>query len=128
MYRPALALFAAAACIAAPAAAQTVQRNFPANALRGAIVVGEAPAILLNGNPARLAPGARLRGTNNLSLVPTALLGARLLVHYTLDSGGEVSNVWVLSADEAANRPWPTTLQDLQTWSFDPVAQVWTKP
>ena len=127
MYRPALALFAAA-CIAAPAAAQMVQRNFPANALRGAIVVGEAPAILLNGNPARLAPGARLRGTNNLSLVPTALLGARLLVHYTLDTGGEVSSVWVLSADEAARQPWPTTLQEVQTWSFDPVAQVWTKP
>ena len=127
MYRPALALFAAA-CFAAPAAAQMVQRNFPANALRGAIVVGEAPAILLNGSLARLAPGARLRGTNNLSLVPSELLGVKLLVHYTLDNGGDVSNVWVLSDDEAARRPWPTTLQDLRTWSFDPVAQVWTKP
>ena len=40
----------AAACLAAPAAAQ-VQRNFPQNALRGAIVIGVAPEIQLNGEP-----------------------------------------------------------------------------
>jgi hypothetical protein len=57
-----------------------------------------------------------------------SLVGARLLVHYTTDMQGLVSNVWILTPDEAARRPWPTTAQEAQTWSFDPAAQAWTKP
>jgi hypothetical protein len=36
--------------------------------------------------------------------------------------------VWILTADEAARKPWPTTPAEAQAWSFDPVAQAWTKP
>ncbi len=56
------------------------------------------------------------------------LLGSRLLVNYTLDPQGLVNNVWILTPDEAARRPWPTTPEEAQAWSFDPVAQVWSKP
>ena len=116
-----------AACLCAPALAQ-VQRAFPQNALRGAIVIGVAPEIQLNGAPARLAPGARIRDANNMAVVPSGLIGGRYLVNYTVDTSGLVKEVWILRPEEAAVRPWPTTLEELQTWSFDPAAQVWTKP
>jgi hypothetical protein len=61
-----LVIAATVACITASAAAQ-VQRAFPQNALRGAIVIGVAPEIQLNGVPARLAPGARIRDGNNMA-------------------------------------------------------------
>ena len=104
------------------------QRHFPQNALRGAIVFGEAPDILLNGDAARLAPGARIRDANNLMVVPSGLLGARALVHYTVDTSGLVKDVWILTPGEAGNRPWPTTRKDAASWQFDPAAQSWTKP
>ena len=119
--------FMAAACLVAPAAAQ-MQRAFPQNALRGAIVIGVAPDIQLNGDPARLAPGARIRDTHNMSIVPSGLTGGRYLVHYTVDTSGLVKEVWILRPDEAAVRPWPTTRAEAETWQFDPVGQVWSKP
>ncbi len=117
----------AAACLVAPAAAQ-VQRAFPQNALRGAIVIGVAPDIQVNGEPARLAPGARIRDGNNLAVVPSGLTGGRYLVNYTVDTSGLVKDVWILRPEEAAVRPWPTTPREAQTWSFDLGAQVWVKP
>src|SRR5438105_5909885 len=85
MYRCALAA-AAAFCIAAPAAAQPFQRTFPQDALRGAFVVVSPPEVLVNGTTARLAPGARIRTQQNMIALSGALVGAKLLVHYTIDS------------------------------------------
>lgn len=108
-------------------AQELVQRNFPAHALRGELVVGVAPEAHLNGKPARLSPGARIRGTNNLLLVPTAVTGQKLAVHYTVEHLGLIHEVWVLRPDELAKR-WPKTAKEASQWVFDPVAQVWAKP
>ena len=116
-----------AACLSAPVAAQ-VQRAFPQNALRGAIVIGVAPEIQLNGLLARLAPGARIREANNMTVVPSSLIGAKFLAHYTVDTSGLVKDVWILRPEEAAVRPWPTTPAEAQAWVFDPAGQVWIKP
>ena len=51
--------------LASNAHAQAVQRNFPATALRGEISFGQPPEVLVNGQPTRLAPAARIRGLNN---------------------------------------------------------------
>jgi hypothetical protein len=126
MLRLAIA-FMAAACLAAPASAQ-VQRVFPQNALRGTVVIGEMPEITLNGRPGRLSPGARIRDTNNMTVVPGAILGARFIVNYTIDLSGLVKDVWVLRPEEIAMRPWPATPGEAAAWSFDPVAQAWSKP
>ena len=125
MYRCALAVLAATTLIA-PAQAQ-VQRNFPQNALRGTMVIGTPPDVVLNGQTARLAPGARIRGQDNMVRMSASLSGARLLVNYTVDTYGLLKDVWILRPEEAAVR-WPVTPEQAQAWSFDPVAQVWTKP
>jgi hypothetical protein len=110
------------------AAQNVVQRNFPANALRGEIAFGQPPEALLNGQPARLAPASRIRGTNNLLVMSGALMGKKAVVNYTVDSLGLVQDVWILTDAERAKQPWPTRAADARAWSFDPVAQVWTKP
>jgi hypothetical protein len=115
------------AFVVAPAAAQ-VQRAFPQNALRGAIVIGVAPDILLNDERARLAPGARIRDQNNMMVVPGALTGGKYLVNYSVDIAGLVKEVWILRPEEASVQPWPTTPAQAEAWTFDPGAQVWIKP
>jgi hypothetical protein len=127
MTRIAASLLVAACIAVAPAVAQ-VQRAFPQSALRGAIVIGVAPEIALNGDAARLAPGARIRDAANMLVVPSALTGGRFLVNYTLDTSGLVKDVWILRPEEAAVQPWPTTRAQAAAWTFDPVAQVWSKP
>ena len=111
----------------AGAAAAQGSRPFPANALRGALVVVQPPDVQLNGQAARLAPGSRIRDADNLVQMSGTLVGARLLVHYTLDPIGLVQDVWILTPDEAARRPWPSKPAEAQAWLFNPAAQAWTR-
>jgi hypothetical protein len=123
----AAALFLAA-ITAAPSARAQAPRPFPANALRGEIEVVQPPALLLDGKPARFAPGVRVRGQNNLLLTQGALAGGKWLVHYTRDASGALAEVWVLTPAELANQPWPATPEQAASWGFDPLAQRWIKP
>jgi hypothetical protein len=113
--------------LALPAAAQ-VQRNFTNKALRGTIVFGTPPEVMLNGKPARLAPGARIRDANNLVLMSGTLVGGKAVVNYTTELEGMLLDVWILSPAEAARKPWPTTAKEAQTWQFNADTQSWSKP
>ena len=116
-----------AAVLAMPALAQT-SRPFPATALRGVLQIVQPPDVRLNDQAARLAPGARIRGTNNMLQLSGALIGQALLVHDTVEpTSGQLLNVWVLTEEEAARKPWPTTPQEAQQWLFNPAAQTWTR-
>jgi hypothetical protein len=126
MYRCALLAFAASTvCISAQA---QVHRPFPVQALRGELVVLQTPQVSLNGQPARLAPGARLRGDTHLLLQPASVAGQKLVVHYTIEpSSGMLMDVWVLNPAELANKTWPRTPQEAASWAFEPATQTWTK-
>ena len=112
--------------LATPAWAQA-QRNFPAHALRGELLVLQPPAVSIDGKPARLAPGARIRDENNMLAMSGALAERRLVVHYTLEPNGMLLDVWVLTPQELARQPWPKTLDEARSWVFDPVGQRWSK-
>jgi hypothetical protein len=124
MLRRALLVLALGVPLAAPA--QQAQRNFPHNALRGELMVIAPPNVVLNGQPARLAPGARIRGRDNMLAMSSALVGQRHVVNYTLDPLGLVKDVWLLQAHENRS-PWPKTAAEAARWQFDPLAQTWTK-
>ena len=111
------------------ARAQTApgHRFFPAQALRGDLVVSAAPEVQLNGQADRLAPGSRIRGADNMLALPGALTGQKLTVHYTRDGSGLLMDVWVLNAVELANKPWPRTAKEAASWRFDAATQTWTK-
>lgn len=110
-----------------PAAAQ-IQRQFPQSALRGDIVFGQPPELLLNGEGARLAPGARIRAENNMIVLSGSLVGSSHVVHYTSDAQGQIKDVWILRPEERAMLPWPRTGKEGSTWQFDVIAQKWTIP
>lgn len=103
---PVRMLAAALALSAAPwAGAQTQPvRNFPDSALRAKMVVVQPPEITLNGEPARLSPGSRIRSQNNTLVLSGTLVGQEVLVNYVRDSLGLVHEVWVLNPAEAAEK------------------------
>jgi len=104
------------------------QRRFQQNTLRGELVVTQPQEALLNGKPARLAPGARIRNPSNMIQLSGSLIGQKLTVNYTLDAAGELRDVWILSDDEQARKPWPTTREQAQSWIFNPATQTWSRP
>ena len=73
----------------------------PAAARAGTLQVLQPPEVLLNGQPARLSPGARIHGRDNLLLLSATLTGQQLLVRYTRDNTGQLHQVWVLTEAEA---------------------------
>lgn len=116
-----------AAALALPAVAQNiVQRKLAPNSLRGELVVTQPPEVQLNGKPARLAPGARIHGENNLLVLSGSIAGQKLVVNYTRELRGELLEVWILNASERA-RLWPKTAEEAASWRFEPLSQTWTK-
>ena len=102
-----LRLTAALGLVATIAQAQAApavgHRPFPAQALRGELVVGALPMALLNGQP--------------------------MIVHYTREpSSGLLMDVWILNRAELANEPWPTSPAEAAIWRFDPASQRWARP
>jgi len=61
----------------------------------------EGMTVSIDGAPAQLAPGAQIRGPTNMIVLPVALPPGSL-VKYTLDSLGQVKQVWILTPQEAA--------------------------
>jgi hypothetical protein len=108
------------------ATAQAV-RDLPLTSLRGEAVFGQPPDVLLNKQPVRLAPGARIRGQNNMLVLSGSLVGQKQTVNYTIDHYGLLKDVWLLREEEA-DSPWPKTPEDAAKWAWDPVRKVWIKP
>ena len=121
-----MALAAAALAVPALTCAQ-VTRTLPMDSLRGEVAFGQPPEVLLNGQPMRLAPGARIRDPQGMVLLSGSLAGQKLKVNYTVDPYGLLFNVWILHPDELARR-WPTTPKEAATWTYDPINFTWIKP
>lgn len=99
----------------------------PIQSLRGEVAFGQPPEVKLNGKPARLAPGVRIKGPDNLIVMSGALAGQKHTVNYTVDTYGLLMNVWLLTPLEI-KKPWPRTPQESATWTYDPIAHTWVKP
>jgi len=85
-----------------------ITRELPKAALLGRMLVQQPPDVMLNGQPTRLAPGARIRDENNQIAMSGALMGQAFPVKYLLDSSGLVSQAWILTASElqASRKPF----------------------
>lgn len=92
-------------CLPLAAMAQTLPvRQFPPQALRGKLVVTQPPLITIDGKATQLSPGARIKGTNNLLVMSASLVGQELTVNYITEPFGQVHEVWILNAAEAAEK------------------------
>ena len=129
MTRCALNVLITAATLFVSAAQAQVHRQFTAETLRGEIAVQVAPDVLLNGKPARLAPGSRIRNENNFLVTPGEMtVQGKRLVHYTQEADGLVKDVWVLNGAELANKVWPNSREQAVKWRFEAATQTWSKP
>src|SRR4051812_16271149 len=82
-------------------AASAQLRTIPPEAKRGRIEHVQDMTVAIDGVRKRLAPGAQIRGPSNLIVLPVAL-PAGASVKYLIDSDGMVQQVWLLTAEEAA--------------------------
>ena len=95
-------LFACGVLLALALSALAQGRPFPANALRGKMKPGYFPDLKMDGKARQFAPSARIFNEDNLSEVPASLRGSDIVVNYTVDANGQISRVWILSREEAA--------------------------
>jgi hypothetical protein len=80
------------------------ERPFPANILRGKFTPGFFPDITLDGKPRQLSPSARIFNQENMIEMPAALRGKDIVVNYTVDGMGYIDRIWILTAEEAAQK------------------------
>ena len=125
MYRCAAPLVAAATLVFSAATPAQVQRTFPQNALRGEVSFKIAPDVTLNKKPARLAPGVRIRGANNMMVVTGEVTGRTFTVNYTVEPSGLLLDVWILRPEEIKVF-WPKSPAEAAKLDFDAAAQRWT--
>ena len=76
-------------------------RVFPPEGRRAEVQPVELPFINVDGQPAKLAPGAVVRDTGNRSILPVAM-PARAQAMVLRDASGEVTHVILLTAEEIA--------------------------
>jgi hypothetical protein len=78
-----------------------VNRTIPANTVRATVAPHTTHSLIVDGKEAVLASGARIFNNSNRTVVPGQVPeGAAARVQF--NAHGEVSTVWLLSADEAS--------------------------
>jgi hypothetical protein len=120
-----LATASAAGLVATDARAQISNeaavggRNFPTGTLRGKLQILTSPDILLDGQPDRLSPGARIRSQQNMLVMVGAITpGDKFVVNYTRDPAGLVSQIWILTPGEIAVERESAERPFLNFWPF----------
>ena len=83
------------------------ERNFPEQAKRGELRAYEYPSMKIGDRVYRLAPGSRIINQQNLIIMPASLQVQTAPIMYMLDIGGDLSRIWLLTEDEAAQHPLP---------------------
>jgi hypothetical protein len=86
------------ALLAVPAAAQL--RTIPKDTHLAQIRHVQANVVELNKARVQLAPGARIHDASNRTIIPVSIPPGAL-VKYRLDANHQVSEVWILTRQEA---------------------------
>ena len=84
------------------------QRQLPAEASFGEMTRFAYPLVTIGKGTFRMAPGGKIYNQQNLIIMPAAA-PARANVLFTLDTAGELSGIWLLTAQEAARFRKPAT-------------------
>jgi hypothetical protein len=98
------------ACLGALLALNTLSpafagRTFPDKAKRGELKAHQYPSMRIGDKTYRLAPGGRIFNQQNLIIVPVSLPARPAQIMYTIDMNGDLSRVWLLTPEEAAQYP-----------------------
>jgi hypothetical protein len=96
--RTRLAFLVVAASIAMLTACGS-QKTYSDGSVLGTMTTGQLPEVTIDGKTMRLAPGARIVNTGNLSITPNQV-PANSRVRYKTDASGQISQVWILPAEQ----------------------------
>jgi len=77
---------------------ESTTTRLPDGSMVGVMTTQELPAVVIDGRPHRLAPGARIVGANNASVTPNQV-PANSKVRYRVDTSGLITHVWLLPPD-----------------------------
>ncbi|HWH48571.1 MAG TPA: hypothetical protein VN664_12270 [Burkholderiales bacterium] len=80
-------------------------RTFPEKAVRGEMKAHNYPYMKIGGKTLRLPPGGKIFNEQNLIIMPASLPSQTAQIMYTTDMNGDLSRVWLLTAEEAARYP-----------------------
>jgi hypothetical protein len=94
-------------------------RKFPANAMRGKLVVLQAPEVLIDGKPERLAPGSRIRDPQQRLVMSASITGGEFIVNFTRNPQGDVQEIWILNELEARQKIQSNTPASNVTFASD---------
>ncbi len=88
-------------------------RNFPQDALRGTLTAHTYPIYRIGSATYRLAPGGRIFNQQNLIIMPVSLTVQRAEIMYRIDHRGDLSEIWLLTREEAELNPTQGNRQQL---------------
>jgi len=94
-------LLAAVLLLCASATVLAQLRSVPPEAKRGVMRHLQDMVVQIDNSRARLSPGAQIRDIHNRLVLPTAIQPGSI-VKYRADAQGLVSEVWILTPQEAA--------------------------
>ena len=80
-------------------------RDFPQQAKRGDMQQYRYPLMKIDDRVYRLAAGSKLYNEQNLIIMPASLSVQTAPVMYLLDISGDLSRIWLLTREEAAQHP-----------------------
>jgi len=100
-----------AACVTTSALADRV---FPAKAKRGDMKAFAYPYMKIGDKTLHMSAGSRIYNEQNFIIMPASVQKQSSPVMFATDIGGEVSEVWLLTAEEARKHPLkqPTIVRD----------------
>jgi len=96
-------LLAAVLLLCASATVLAQLRSVPPEAKRGVMRHLQDMVVQIDNSRARLSPGAQIRDIHNRLVLPTAIPPGSI-VRYRADAQGLVSEVWILTPQEAASK------------------------
>jgi hypothetical protein len=83
------------------------ERLLPRNAHFGEMTRFAYPLVTISTRILHMSPGARIYNQQNLMIMPSAM-PPRAKVMFTLDTAGDLSGLWLLTAQEAARYRLPS--------------------
>jgi hypothetical protein len=81
------------------------QRTFPVDVERGELTVLQGTVVQMGRAQEQLAPGARIFNLHNRVQLPVTLAGQKMVVNFRRNGMGQISEVWLLSSQEAQTAP-----------------------
>jgi len=94
-----------ALCAFSCAASVMAERNFPQDAKRGEMKAFQYPYMKIGGKKLHMSAGSRIYNEQNLIIMPSSLQKQTAQIMFSTDIGGEISEVWLLTAEEAKKLP-----------------------